>query len=227
MELRISIESTNELLNEARRLSQLFRFLSPRMPNFAMISASKSEFSERENKKRYEQLKQDVRNLGYSQIGYVLLRGGWTYKEGGKNITIEEDSLLIPNIPKEEALDLCNKYEQKKILYKENINDDEFCLYLINPDGSEENRTCFDKDTPLSEIVDFSEEAVKEYFSALKKGSHRLRKAKDEEEDRRINRGRKFVFKLKEWIVYGNHIEAYARKGKANRWWIIIDDSIK
>jgi len=148
MEIRISKENKNDLLREARRLSQLFRFLSPKMSNFAMISASKEGLLEQENKERYEQLKRDVRNLGYSQIGYIMLRDGWTYEDVEGNVTAEEDSLLIPNIPKEKALELCNKYEQKKILYKENTSDDEFCLYLVNPDGSEEKRTCFDNDMP-------------------------------------------------------------------------------
>lgn len=73
----------------------------------AIISAYKSYYPEEVNRKRHEDLKADVRNLGYS------------YKEveGYFEKEYEEDSLLIFNITFDDALNLANKYEQDWFIY--------------------------------------------------------------------------------------------------------------
>lgn len=70
---------------------------------FAMLSADKWNLSDEENDERYEQLKADVKAAGY---GYVPVLGKYTYQddEGGKKVA-SEDSLFIPDKPREEGAD--------------------------------------------------------------------------------------------------------------------------
>ena len=65
--------------------------------NFAVISASRGDYSDKENNDRYRQLKNIIREKGY---GFIEMRGG--YKEDGG--FVYEKSLFIPNISKTEAI---------------------------------------------------------------------------------------------------------------------------
>ncbi len=86
--------------------------------SFAIISASRSEYSKGENFERTTQLKRDVKNAGY---GFNEFVGRWVEQnpESGANDASDENSLLIKGIGKNLAMKLGAKYEQSSIIYKE------------------------------------------------------------------------------------------------------------
>lgn len=84
--------------------------------DFAMISAYRSDNTVDENKKLQNQLKKDVRALGY---GFIEFISKWVED----NFSSDEESLFIPNIKKEEIINLGKKYKQSSIIF----NDKEYC----------------------------------------------------------------------------------------------------
>ena len=86
----------------------------------AIVSPYRSEYSDEENKRRMTTLKHDVRNLGY---GYTQFVSRWV--EDG--VGFDEQSLLIPNISKEDALKLGKQFEQSSVIVKDGEKCDEIC----------------------------------------------------------------------------------------------------
>jgi len=158
----------NKAIKEAR-LSRLYQYVEDRDKDFAIISASRSEYSADDNAERFNQLKETVRELGY---GYIELRGGYIETaEDGKTVEVTEDSLLIPKIEKDEAIALGSEFEQESILYK---NSESMAYILTTGENIGKtdmefkfgaNRSNFSVDDPLNA-----------YFSSLKKGPHRSKK---------------------------------------------------
>jgi len=104
--------------------------------------------------------------MGY---GFTELRGGYieTIPDTGEKINVTEDSLLINNITKQEAIALGYKYNQDSILYKDANG---FYMLKANPKNPAIERNFkkkMGKDNMNILINGFSE-----YFSSLKKGSH-------------------------------------------------------
>lgn len=116
--------------------------------SFANISASRSndEFEkpgmEKEKQKQSEsnnkktaQLKKDIKDLGLS---YIKTYGAW--RDEGP--VTQEDSFLIPNITKEQALELGKKYGQYSVIFKEEGDDNAYMyITLDNEDFGKKDMT--------------------------------------------------------------------------------------
>ena len=135
--------------------------------NCFMISASRGDKTEKENKARTEQLARDLRanNLGFIRVlgGYIENKG----TEDEKDVTEESFFVPIPKNYSEEdffnvAIELCKKYNQDSVLISM-PNYTEFGYYDKNGN--------FDF-SPGNKLT-FTDSSIGEYFSALVKGSKR------------------------------------------------------
>lgn len=72
------------------------------------------------NQKRMSQLKSDVRNLN---LGFIQFISRWV--ENGE--AFDEEALLIPNISRDKAFELGQKYNQSSIIYKDDKGCNEIC----------------------------------------------------------------------------------------------------
>ena len=106
--------------------------------SFANISASRSndEFEKpgmekekqkqsEENNRKTEQLKKDIKDLGLS---YIKTYGAW--RDEGP--VTQEESFLIPNITKEQALELGKKYGQYSVIFKEEGEDTAYMYVTLD-----------------------------------------------------------------------------------------------
>ena len=86
-----------------------------------MISACRGERTEEENKKKTDELSNDLRDLGY---GYIRILGGYIENKGTEDEKeVTEESFFVPK-PKntedkkffDDAIKLCKKYGQDSVL---------------------------------------------------------------------------------------------------------------
>ena len=93
---------------------------------FVIISPYREEYSEKENKLRMRELQSKVRkNL---KLGYIWLKSTWnSFNEKGEPNTVEEESLLVPNMTLKQGIDLGVKYEQFSIIVKDEDGLREIC----------------------------------------------------------------------------------------------------
>jgi hypothetical protein len=182
---------TGHLINEGinldeSSLSRIFTHIRQGKRAFGVISPFRGELPKSENEERYKELKKAVRTLGY---GFIEMQGGFKEEDG---FTLEK-SLFIPNISRKEIVDLGIKYDQYSVLYKDS---DEFLEIGTNSNAGikrVKNRFQF-KDRNSLELA---QDAMKDFFSKLIKGSHR---------------GKKFLFKLQEKEVGSFNRLAYGQK---------------
>lgn len=86
-----------------------------------MISACRGENSEEVNKKKTDELANDIREMGY---GYIRILGGYIENKGTEDETeVTEESFFIPKPKKvddnqffNDAIKLCKKYGQDSVL---------------------------------------------------------------------------------------------------------------
>jgi len=81
---------------------------------FGIVSAYESDSSKKENNEKQDQLKKDVREMGY---GYKELKGRW--RTGKENDVSFEYALFIPNASKEDLIKLGKKNKQYAVIYTE------------------------------------------------------------------------------------------------------------
>lgn len=164
--------------------------------NFAVISAFLGDDDELDMES-HKQLAKDIRQLG---LGYIPLDSGYSYKdtERGHDKIKNEKSYFIPNISKEDALQLGEKYGQETILWKDQ---DEFVM--IRPDGGVE--MTFKKDE--SDSLTFDKDVLKMAFSSL------LRANKSQ-------KGKKFAFVSLESVkeFHCNSVSSYKNKKVTPLW---------
>lgn len=86
------------------RLGRILRHFRER--DFAVLSAFKRGLPEEENLERQWRLSRDIRVRG---LGYIPIVGRW---EG-----VHERSLFVPNMAREDALELGRKYEQDAVIW--------------------------------------------------------------------------------------------------------------
>lgn len=138
-----------------------------------MISASRGNLSETENKQRTDQLAKDIRDYG---LGFVRILGGFIENQGSpEERVVTEESFFVPMISTltddeffDTAINLCKKYDQDSVL-------------ISLPQDTESTKYkgfgYYDKngnlDFLLGTQMSFSEDAVKYYFSMLVKGNNR------------------------------------------------------
>jgi hypothetical protein len=141
--------------------------------DFGIVSAFRGENSREENKKLHDDLKKRVRDMGY---GYIEMKGGYQ-EEGG---VVEELSLLIPNIKKEEIVKLGRHYKQHSVMYK---NDQDFYYIGTNESAGIGKVLMRFKKGEGQNNLELAKHKVVQFFSQLRKGPHA---------------GKKFVFNVKD-----------------------------
>ena len=171
-------------------LSRIWKHVEDDSHSFGVISAYRA--NEPNNDNNHKQLKTSIRDLGY---GFIEMRGGYKEEEGG---FVKEKSLFIPNITKKELIKLGQKYEQDSVLYK-----DSNAFVSLGTNKSTGVGKIIVNFKKGKDNIALTQDAIKEFFSQLLKGSHK---------------GKKFVFKLEERKEY-NHIE---RMGGLEPFWFDI-----
>jgi len=96
-------------------LSRVFKWYSDR--NFGVISAYLGSKPKEENEQRQEELKKDVRDMGY---GYKEMLGVW--RPDPESPAEFEFSLFVPEMTPEDAITLGKKYEQYAVIYGDGEN---------------------------------------------------------------------------------------------------------
>lgn len=111
-------KSNNEQLEEEIGPSRLWKYQEHPEMNFAILSADRSERTPEENKAKTDELKKDIKSMGY---WYTELKGGYVeIGENGKRVPVDgEDSFIVPNMTKEEAMELGKKYDQDTVMFKD------------------------------------------------------------------------------------------------------------
>lgn len=152
------------------RLSRLFQYVEDRDKSFAIISACRNERNKAENEAKTEELKADVRSKGF---GYIELKGGYveTDETMGIEVEVTEDSVLIPKIPKDEAIELGQKYGQESILFK----DSKSMAYILTS-GSNLGKTDMEFVFGAGKQNFSVDDPINKYFSRLTKGPHANKK---------------------------------------------------
>ena len=142
--------------------------------SFGVISPFRKYYSKKENLERYNELKKIIRDK--LRLGYIELDGG--FKEEGE--WVHEKSLFIPDIIKEDLIELGEKFDQYSVIYKDK---NEFIEIGTN-DFSVKGQILSDFiKKGWNKNMQINSELTKELFSKLIKGSHK---------------DRKFLFNLKE-----------------------------
>lgn len=100
------IKKLDQPISESMRLSRILAHFRTRP--FGIISAFKADKSDEKNLEQQYKLTQDIRRLGY---GYIPIVGKWA--------KIPERSLFIPNISKDEIVELAKRYDQEAYLWGE------------------------------------------------------------------------------------------------------------
>lgn len=136
-----------------------------------MISACRGDNTEAENKKRTDNLANDLRSYN---LGYIRVLGGYVEDDKKGNVRdVVEESFFVPQpngtVSDDEffniAIKLCKKYGQDSVL----VSMPEYCDFgYYNSDGELDF-------SPGNKLV-FDEKQVGEYFSQLIKGSRRNQK---------------------------------------------------
>lgn len=116
-----------------------------------------------ENNRKIEQFKQDVKSLGLSLIKTY---GKWN--EGGKQTN--EQSFLIPNITKEQALQLGKKYGQYGIIFKGENDDTAYMYVTLDGENFGNKDLAFDMSNPskFTQVKEPTREQLRKTSSSLR-----------------------------------------------------------
>ena len=133
---------------------------------FGVLSPFRKDNTKKENDVSYSELKKDVRDMKY---GYIEMIGGYKEEKGFVN----EKSLFIPNIKKNEIILLGQKYNQDSILFKDKTG-----FFMIGTNNYTGIGTVLVKFKTQGKNVKVDDvgDAFTEFFSRLLKGSHRGKK---------------------------------------------------
>ena len=127
---------------------------------FAVISPYLRKLSDEENDRRAREMKKVVRSMGY---GYIPMDAGYEHQDTG-GIGIEE-SLFIPQITKEDAMELGRRYDQESILFKDRDG-----FHLIMSDTGMVDTT-FQATRRSDGRLTFDPEVTKSAFGQLRRSS--------------------------------------------------------
>jgi len=169
----------------ASSLSRVWQFIEDKNRSFGIVSAFRNDHIKMDNKsptedevksnkkqniiaskKKHKELKEKIRDMG---LGYVELAGGTQEtNQQGQTINVLEDSLFIPNISRDDLLNLGREYNQDSVIYK---NGDQFAMLITK--GTNFGKSDMDfGSSQQSKNITFDPELIKAVgsFSALKKG---------------------------------------------------------
>ena len=131
--MKLILERWRSFLTEKRDFPSLINTLAAERENIKTIGMVTAEnpmgqqVTPEENKERNEKLESALRRMN---LGYRKIRG----KFGN-----EENSFLVPNITKEEIIELGNRFEQKSVIWGERVQD-KFVFSYIEGDTTIEQR---------------------------------------------------------------------------------------
>jgi len=169
----------------ASSLSRVWQFIEDKNRSFGIVSAFRNDHIKMDNKsptedevksnkkqniiaskKKHKELKEKIRDMG---LGYVELAGGTQEtNQQGQAINVLEDSLFIPNISKDDLLNLGREYNQDSVIYK---NGGQFAMLITKGPNFGKSDMDFGS-SQQSKNITFDPELIKSVgsFSALKKG---------------------------------------------------------
>lgn len=148
----VKFEENKEIKEEAS-LSRLFQHIKDK-DSFAIIGSQDQDTK----KDRYNELDNEISRVcqKYDNVGYNHLEGTYTYDDGELG---KEKSLIIYNIPKEEAIKIAKDLNQESIIWK-----DKDFFGFIDQNGNEE-------DSFKNRSFTFDEAIASLYGSKLKSGN--------------------------------------------------------
>lgn len=180
-------------------ISRIYQHIQEPNRAFGVLTSYRADNTEAENREQFVELKKTVRAMGY---GFIEMRGGY---KGDQGIVLEP-SLFVPSITKKQLLELGKKYNQHSVIYKDGS---EFSMIGTNASaGVGKVLSTFKAGVGKDNLV-LAQEAMKEFFSALLKGS---------------DRGKKFLFRMEEKEVWGFFQYTYAPKGVQPKWTVIYEE---
>ena len=159
-------QKEKELIAEGG-LSRIIMQVKDNNKTFGVVSAYRNENTKEENNKQTSNLTSDLTHMN---LGFVKLEGGYletveTDEEGLEPIVkpVVERSFFVGNLTKEQAMELCTKYNQESVLFK-----DKDGLRYIDRNGKDVSPV-FTK-----VIVDdnFVLKQIKDYFSRRLQGGN-------------------------------------------------------
>ena len=105
------------LLKESS-LSRIWQHVVDPETSFGVISAFRGIYSNEENLKQHEKLRNTIRSHGY---GFIEQNSGYSYMDiqKGEEVPVDEKSFFIPNIDFETCLKIGKMFNQESILYKD------------------------------------------------------------------------------------------------------------
>ena len=131
-------------LDEASLARAYQHVVEKKVPSWGMLTAYRYANTKKENIEANKRLEADLRGKGY---GYFKVEGHWQECQDSNLNYVDcpkeklqdsiEVSLFVPSMKKDDAKNLCKKYEQDAVIYggKETKGD----AHLIFKNGSEEN----------------------------------------------------------------------------------------
>lgn len=180
-------------------ISRIYQHIEEPGRAFGVVSAFRSDNSAEDNNRLYMEMKGEVRKMG---LGFIEMRGGY---KGDQGFSIEP-SLFIPSISRKQIIELGKKYNQHSIIFKDAS---EFSLIGTNESAGIGKTLSNFKFGSGKENIVLAQEAMKDFFSSLLKGS---------------DRGKKFLFRMEEKEVWGFLQHAYAPKGVQPKWNVIYEE---
>ena len=168
--------------------------------NFGVVSAFRGGLGKKENMERHAELKDAVRDMGY---GFIEMRGGYKEEDGG---FVNELSLFVSQMfQKEISWILGSKYDQDSVIFKDNK---QFSLIGTNR-ATGRGTVMVDFKGGDRDSITLAQDAIKDFFSSLLKGSQR---------------GKKFLFQTEDLFIEEKEILSFnevAYLSKTPRWFQI------
>jgi len=177
---RITQGEKEQMLAEPS-VSRVWQLINDPDVSFAVVSASLDESSDLENRKRHEELEEEILGLGYD---YVEIISGYSHVDGdhidddhasddhasddhagngdNERAFAEKRGFVIPEISKEDAMGLATDHDQSSILWKDGTA---FVLLSTCKDAGIGKVMARFSTEPSSST--FEPESVRDAFSAL------------------------------------------------------------
>ncbi len=151
-------------------LFRVYTYVAAPDRQFGVISSYRHEMKEYEKDEAWEKLIEIVREK--LRLGYIPCKGGYTETINGKEITVEENFMLIPKISKRKIIELGVLFKQENVIYKDKH---EFStIYTDKEHGVGKIAMTFDPSKGIS--VEDTKRIFSDFYSRLKKDSHRNKK---------------------------------------------------
>lgn len=172
-----TLNKIHELLNKATDnerknitvaeggLSRILAHVKDDNNTFAMISAYRHTNTPKENNRQTMLLTSDLVHMG---LGFIKMEGGYIEypkdsKDSNTGVPVKERSFFVKNITKEQAMELCKKYDQESVLFK-----DKDGLRYIDRNGNNTSELL----TDIEVDDNFTLNKIKDYFSRRLQGGN-------------------------------------------------------